>query len=156
MSKSTGREAPQIRNKKASFRYEIVEKIECGLVLAGTEVKSLRDGQASLEEAYARITGDELWLQNLHIAPYSHGHTGGHDPMRPRKLLLHRREIRKIAPKVIQRGFTLVPLSVYFNERGIAKVSLALARGKTHGDKREDLRKREDQREMERATRRRG
>lgn len=155
MAKSTSPAGPRIVNRKASFRFEIVEKLDCGLVLCGTEVKSLRAGQASLEEAYARIDADEVWLHNFHIAPYEHGHTTNHLPMRPRKLLLRRREIRKLAPKVTQRGFTLVPLNVYFNERGLAKVKLALARGKTHGDKREDLKKREHEREMHRAERRR-
>ncbi len=153
MSKSSGATAPQIRNRKASFRFEIVEKLDCGLVLWGTEVKSLRAGQASLDESYARIEKEEIWLHNFHIAPYEHGHTTNHLPMRPRKLLLHRREIRKLTPKVTQRGFTLVPLSVYFNERGLAKVKLALARGKTHGDKREDIKKRDHAREMQRAKR---
>jgi SsrA-binding protein len=155
MSKSTRPHSPEIRNKKAAFRYDVVEKFECGLVLVGTEVKSLRTGQASLDEAYARISGDEVWLHNFHIGPYEHGHTTYHEPMRPRKLLLHRREIRKLTPKVVQRGFTLVPLSVYFNERGLVKVRLALARGKTFADKREDLRAKDHQREMQRAARRR-
>ena len=113
------------RNRKASHKFHLLEKLECGLVLTGTEVKSLRERAASLEEAYARIEGGELWLIGFHISPYTAGTTKAHDPLRKRKLLVHARELVKIRPKVEQKGLTLVPLSVYFNERGIAKVSLA-------------------------------
>ena len=142
------------RNRKARFRYEIIERIECGLVLLGTEVKSLRAQSASLEEAFARIDDTGLWLVGFHIAAYTFGHTTNHAPMRPRKLLVHASELRRIRPKVEQRGFTLVPLSVYFNDRGIAKVMLAVARGKGHSDKRQALRERDHKREIERAVRR--
>lgn len=142
------------RNRKAGFQYEILEKFECGLVLAGSEVKSLRARTASIDEAYARIDRDELWLIGAHIPPYAHASNYNHDPKGRRKLLVHLREIRKLLPKVEQKGLTLVPLSIYFNERGKAKVSLALCKGKTVSDKRETLKKREANREMEREMRR--
>lgn len=153
--KKKGQDQPAgIRNKKATHKFEILEKVECGVVLRGTEVKSLRMGSASLDEAYARVDGEEIWLIGFNIPPYKHGNLMNHEPTRPRKLLLHKREIRKLLPKVVQRGQTLVPLRVYFNERGLCKVTLALARGKTHGDRREDLRKKDQKREMDRAMRR--
>ncbi len=154
MSRSTPKKTPVINNKQASRKFEILEKIECGLVLKGTEVKSLRAGSGSLDEAFARIDGEEIWLVGFNIAPYEHGNVMNHKPTRPRKLLLHKREIRKLLPKVVQRGQTLVPLKVYFNDRGLCKVSLALARGKTHGDRRQDLKKKDQNREMQRAMRR--
>ena len=154
MAKSTP-SPPHIRNKKARLRYQILETLECGLVLLGTEVKSLRQGRASLDEAFARITNGEIWLHGFHISPYEHGNVHNHDPLRPRKLLLHNRQIAKLQPKVLQRGLTLIPLNVYFSPRGLAKVELALVQGKTHRDKRQDLRKRDDKREMDRALRRR-
>ncbi len=141
------------RNRKATFRFEILEKVECGLILRGTEVKSLREKDCTLEEAYARLEDGELWLIGLHISPYSHGHCANHDPLRRRKLLLHRREIAKIRPKVEQRGLTLVPLRIYFNERGFAKVTIGLARGKRIADKRQDMKTRDHQRDMEREIR---
>jgi SsrA-binding protein len=154
MSKSSPPEPPRVRNRKARHRFEVLERLECGLALTGTEVKSLRAGQASLDEAFARITHGEAWLQGLHIPPYSHGHGCNHDPLRPRKLLLHRREIARLAPKVNLKGLTLVPLEIYFNARGLAKVELALVRGKAHRDKRQSLREREHKREIDRAMRR--
>ena len=114
----------------------------------------MRERNASLDEAFARLDRDELWLLGFHIAPYSFGHTTNHEPMRRRKLLLHSREIRKIKPKVEQRGLTLVPLRAYFNERGIAKITIAVARGKKLVDKRQDHKARDHGREMERAMRR--
>jgi len=156
MAKNVANQSPSIRNKKAHHKFEILEKMECGLVLQGTEVKSLRAGKASLDEAYARVRGDELWLLGAHISQYDHGNVMNHEPTRPRKLLLHRRELRKLLPKVTQAGLTIVPLRIYFNSRGLAKCTIALARGKAHRDKREDLKKREQKREMDRATRRSG
>lgn len=147
--------SPKIRNRRARFRFELIEKLECGLVLKGTEVKSLRAGQGSLEEAFARIRDGELWLCGFHIPPYAHGNVHNHDPLRARKLLLHKREIRKLTSKLMLRGLTLVPLDVRFNARGIAKVTLALARGKKAPDKRQDVKQREAKRDMERAIRRR-
>lgn len=156
MSKSTPKDTSRIRNKKARHRFEVLQTVECGLSLAGSEVKSLRAGQASLDEAFARIRGNEVWLLGMHIAPYSHAGNAGHIPTRARKLLLHRREIEKWTAKVTQQGLTLVPLEVYFNARGLAKVQLALVRGKSHHDKRQDLKKREHQREIARVVRRGG
>jgi len=155
MAKKAENQQPSgLRNKKATHKYEILEKVECGIVLRGTEVKSLRTGSASLDEAFARIDGEEIWLIGFNIPPYKHGNVQNHEPTRPRKLLLHKREIRKLLPKVLQRGQTLVPLRVYFNERGLCKVTIALARGKTHGDKRESLKEKDQKREMDRAMRR--
>lgn len=139
-----------VRNRRARHEYEVLEKFEAGLVLTGTEVKSLRDGRANLQDAFARFNGGELWLHNLHISPYEQGNRHNHDPLRPRKLLLQRRELRKLIGQVEQQGLTLVPLDIYFR-RGIAKTTIALVRGKKLHDKRDDLRKRDAEREMERA-----
>ena len=155
MSRKKDPDRSVCRNKKAAFRFQILEKVECGVALTGTEVKSLRERAASLNEAYARIGGGELWLVGFHITPYKFGTTQNHDPMRRRKLLVHARELRRLKVKVDQKGLTLVPLSIYFNERGLAKVSLALVRGKSLADKRQTMRTRDDRREMDRATRRR-
>lgn len=143
------------RNRKAGFRFEFIEKFECGIMLVGTEVKSLRTGQVSLEEAYARLERDEIWLIGCHIGPYSHGTTQAHESLRRRKLLLHAREIRKLKPQVEQRGLTLVPVRMYFNDRGIAKITIALARGKSLSDKRQSLKTKQDKRDMDRAMQRR-
>ncbi len=151
MSKSPATDNSVSRHRKAGFRYEILEQFECGIVLRGTEVKSLRDKNSSIEEAYARIEDGELWLIGSHIAAYSFAHSLNHEPLRRRKLLIHAREIRKLRPQVEQKGLTLVPLHIYFNDRGIAKVSVALCRGKTLGDKRRTLQTREHKREMDRA-----
>ena len=140
-------------NRKAGFRFETLEKIECGIVLLGSEVKSLRDKNASIEEAYVRLDGGELWLIGSHINPYKFANTQNHDPVRKRKLLVHRTELRKIKPKVEQKGLTIIPLRIFFNSRGLAKVTIALARGKTIGDKRESIKTREHKREMSRALR---
>ena len=154
MSKASPTDTTVCRNRKATFRFEVLEQFECGIVLRGTEVKSLRNKNASIEEAYARLEDGELWLIGSHIAAYSSAHAQNHEPLRRRKLLLHAREIRKLRPQIEQKGRTLVPLRVYFNERGIAKVSVALARGKTLGDKRRTLQTREHKREMDRALHR--
>ena len=143
-----------VQNKTARFRYEILERMECGMALKGTEVKSLRNRQASLEEAFARIQGEELWLFGCHINLYTEGNVQNHEPTRPRKLLAHKREIRKWIPQVKAKGLTIVPLDIHFNTRGLAKITLALVRGKTFADKRQDIRKREHKREIERALRR--
>src|SRR4051795_7020401 len=142
------------RNKRAFHEYEIHDRLECGLVLTGTEVKSLRDGSASLEDAYAKIEDGEVWLVGSDIPEYSMGNRMNHKPKRPRKLLLHRREIGKFAGKASQRGFTLVPLRMYF-KNGRAKVELGVARGKQGHDKRQDAKKAEAQREIRRAMTRR-
>lgn len=140
------------RNRKARHEYEILEQVEAGLVLRGAEVKSLRDGKASFADAFGRIDGGEAWLHNLHISPYEQATIDAPDPVRPRKLLLHRREIERLRSKTREGGFTLVPLDLHFR-RGFAKVTLGLGRGKKHRDRREDLKRRTMQREVERAKR---
>jgi SsrA-binding protein len=140
------------RNKRAFHEYHIVEKLECGIVLCGTEVKSLREGNGGLEDAYAKIDGGEVWLIGSDIPEYSMGNRLNHKPKRPRKLLLHRREISKFAGKATDRGLTLVPLRMYFKQ-GRAKVELAVARGKQLHDKRESAKKADAQREIRKAVR---
>ncbi len=142
------------RNKRAFHDYAIVDTLECGIVLTGTEVKSLREGSASLEDAYAKLEDGELWLIGSDIPEYTMGNRMNHKPKRPRKLLLHRREIAKFAGKASQRGLTLVPLKMYF-KNGRAKVELAVAQGKAKHDKRQDLKKAEANREIRRAMTRR-
>lgn len=137
-------------NRKARHDYHIEETMEAGLVLTGTEVKSLRLGRANLRDSYAEIKNNEVFLVNSHISPYEQGNRFNHDPLRPRKLLLHRSEIRRLIGKVKERGYTLIPLKIYF-KKGKAKVELALARGKKLYDKREDMLERDARREMERA-----
>ena len=143
---------PIATNRRARHEYEILETLEAGLVLRGTEVKALRDGQVNFKDAYATIRNGEAWLTGCHISPYSHGTDANHDPERDRKLLLHGREINRLAGKVAERGLTLVPLRLYF-KRGRAKLELGLARGKKLHDKRSALREREVHREMDRAAR---
>jgi SsrA-binding protein len=142
------------RNKRAFHEYNLTDRLECGIVLTGTEVKSLRDGSASLEDAYAKLEDGEVWLIGSDIPEYAMGNRLNHKPKRPRKLLLHRSEIAKFAGKASERGFTLVPLRVYF-KRGRAKVELAVARGKQLHDKRQDQKKAEAQREIRREMSRR-
>lgn len=137
------------RNKFAKALYDIEEVFETGIALLGTEVKSLRAGNANLRDSYADIRNGEIFLQNAHIAPYAFGNRVNHDPLRQRKLLLHKREIKKLIGKIEQRGYTLVPLEVYF-KNGKAKVALALAKGKKTVDKRESIKRKEQQIEMER------
>lgn len=156
MAKKPAADNTICRNRKASFRYEILQTLDCGIVLLGTEVKSLREQAASLEEAHARIERGELWIVDFHISSYKFGHTTNHDPKRRRKLLVHGRELRKIKPLVEQRGLTLIPLRVYFNARGLAKVTIAVVRGKKMADKRQDLKARDHKREMQRAMMKRG
>jgi SsrA-binding protein len=138
------------RNRRAFHEYHIHDTLECGLVLTGTEVKSLRDGHAGLEDAYAKVEAGEVWLIGCDIPEYSRGNKFNHKPKRPRKLLLHRREIAKFVGKASQRGYTLVPLRMYFKE-GRAKVELAVASGKKLHDKREANKKADAQREIRRA-----
>ena len=141
------------RNKRARHDYHILETWEAGVVLSGTEVKSLRQGKANLTDAYATVRDGEVFLLNLHISPYEQGNQFNHEPTRTRKLLLHRKEIRRLIGGVERQGLTLVPLELFFNPRGKAKVTLALAKGKKQHDKRADERRREDEREMARAAR---
>jgi len=142
-------------NRKARHRFEILERLECGVALVGTEVKSMRNGKVSLDEAYARVKDREVWLVGCDIPEYKQAGVWNHPPKRPRKLLMHRRELEKFADKATQKGLTLVPLRMYFNARGIAKVELGLCKGKKLHDKREDLKKRDARRDVERAMRRR-
>ena len=136
-------------NRKARHEFHVLDTMEAGIVLQGTEVKSLRDGKVNFQDAFARFNGSELWLYNLHISPYESGNRFNHDPVRPRKLLLHRRELRKLIGQVEQKGLTLVPLDLHFS-RGKAKVNLGLVRGKKLHDKRETLKKRAEERDMAR------
>ncbi len=137
-------------NRKARHDYEIIETMEAGIVLTGTEIKSVRQGKVSLKEGFAIIRDGEVWLMDVHIAPYTHGHRDNHDPRRPRKLLLHRREIDRLQGKLKEKGWTLVPLKMYLKNNR-AKVELALVRGKKKYDKRRDIAKRDAQRELQRA-----
>jgi SsrA-binding protein len=143
------------RNRRARHDYHIEDVVEAGLVLTGTEVKSLRAGRASLADGFAQLTGGEMWLHNVHIPEYAQGTWTNHEPRRTRKLLLHRKEIDRLGRLVAERGFTMIPLSLYFSG-GRAKVELAVARGKRAYDKRQDLARRDAAREVERAYRRRG
>jgi SsrA-binding protein len=139
-------------NKKAYHDYFIEKKYECGIALAGTEVKSIRQGKVSVKEAYVEIDQGEAWIEGMNLSPYDHGNLFNRDPVRKRKLLLHKTEIRALAQAVQQDGYTIVPLSVYF-KRGKVKVEIGLAKGKHNYDKRQDIRKRDITREMERGYR---
>lgn len=141
-------------NRRARFEYHLEEVYEAGLVLTGTEVKSLRAGRASIGDAFARVERDEVWLYHMHIPPYEAGNIFNHDPLRKRKLLLHRSQIRRVVGKAREKGYTLVPLRLYF-KHGVAKVELAVARGKRQYDKRAAIEEREAQRRIDRAVRRR-
>ncbi len=136
-------------NKKAFHDYQILEKIEAGLVLTGTEVKSLREGRCNLKDSYARIRDGEVWLIGMHISPYKNAGYASHEPERDRKLLLHKDEIRRLHRKVQEKGVTLVPLKVYF-KRGLAKVELGVAAGKRKYDKRQEIARREQERDLKR------
>src|SRR5918992_2666609 len=140
-------------NRQASYRYHLLEKWEAGLVLQGTEVKALREGKATIKDGYASVRDGEVWLHNVHIPPYGPASRENHEPERPRKLLLHRREIDRLIGRTHEKGLTLVPTRLYF-ANGRAKVEIALARGKDVGDKRHALKEREMRREMDRAIRR--
>ncbi len=139
-------------NRYASYRYELLERLECGIVLGGTEVKALRESGAQLKEGYVAIRGGELWLHGVHIPPYAPASRENHEPERERKLLAHRGEIERLEARVKERGLTVVPTRIYFRE-GRAKVEIALARGKDLYDKRETIREREVKRDLERVTR---
>ena len=138
-------------NRKAYYNYHIDETIETGISLYGTEVKSLRDGKANLADSYAVIKDGQAFLLNAHISPYSHGNIQNHDPVRTRKLLLHKKEIMKLQGKLTNKGYTLVALKIYFKEKGIAKVELGLAKGKRQYEKKEAIKEREARREVEKA-----
>ena len=139
-------------NRQAAFRYQLLDRLECGIALTGTEVKSVREGRVQLKDGYVAAQDGELWLHNVHIAPYAPAARANHEPERPRKLLAHRREIERLVGRVQERGLTLVPTRMYFAGPR-AKVEIALARGKDVHDKREAIREREQRREMQRALR---
>ena len=142
-----------VQNRQARFNYEILEKVEAGIALAGTEVKSIREGKANIKEAYADIRSGEAWLIGAHISPYSHGNITNHEPLRERKLLLNAVEIHRLQGKVMEKGLTLVPLRLYLKGR-LIKLELGVGRGKKLVDKREDIKKRDQEREISRAIRR--
>ena len=141
-------------NRKARHNYHVLDTLECGIVLVGSEVKSLRAGQLSLDEAYGRVEGDEVWLLGANITEYKYSHALNHEPKRRRKLLMHRREMRKFANQAIEKGLTLVPLKMYFKE-GRAKVLLGICKGKQKHDKRDAMKQREMRRDIDREMRRR-
>jgi SsrA-binding protein len=136
-------------NRKAHYDYEIIEKYEAGIVLKGTEVKSIRESRLNIKDAFARITKNEIFLMNMHISPYSHGNVHNHDPLRTRKLLLNRNEINRLNGLMTRKGYSIVPLAVYF-KKGMAKVEIALVKGKKEYDRREDIKKKDIQREERR------
>jgi SsrA-binding protein len=138
-------------NRKAYHDYFIEEKFEAGIMLQGTEVKSLRDGRVNLQDSYASVREGQIFLHHCHISPYSHGNLSNHEPLRTRKLLLHRKEINKLLVKTQQQGLTIIPLRIYFSKRGLAKVEIGLAKGKKQHDRRESDKTREASREVERA-----
>ena len=139
-------------NKKARFNYSIEESFECGVALVGTEVKSIKEGRFSFADSYAQVENDELWLRDLHVTPYAFGNRNNHDPLRKRKLLVHRKEIKRLKRITDEKGLTLVPLKFYLS-RGYVKCELGIARGKKLFDKRDDIRKRDQKRELEREYR---
>ena len=142
-----------VDNRKAWHDYEIIESFEAGLVLTGTEIKSLRGGKGNLRDSYARVEGSEIWIHNMHVSPYEQGNRANVDPLRPRKALLHREEIRRLLGKTREKGLALIPLKIYL-AHGRAKIELALARGKRQYDKREAIAERESAREKERVMKR--
>lgn len=140
----------ELKNRQATYEYFIETRFEAGMILLGTEVKSLREGKASFNDSYCLIHKGEIWLKSLHIAEYSHGTVNNHEPLRDRKLLLQKREIKKISEKLKEKGFTLVPLRIFFNEKGLAKIEIGLGKGKKMHDKRESIKQKEAEREMKR------
>jgi SsrA-binding protein len=144
------------KNKKAFHDFEVLEKLEAGIVCQGTEVKSIREGRINLKESYAIVKRGELWLVDCHVSPYTHGNIHNHDPIRRRKLLMHRREILRLHSKVAEKGMTLVPLAVYLNEKGRIKVELGVCKGKKTVDKRADEQERTEKREIQKILKEKG
>lgn len=140
----------EIKNRSAYFEYYIDDKYTAGVVLTGTEVKSLRTGKASFNDSYCLFQKGELWLRSMHIAEYSHGTVNNHEPLRDRKLLLNKRELKKMEGKIKEKGYTIVPLRLYFNEQNIAKIEIGLGKGKKLHDKRESIKQRDTDREIKR------
>ncbi|WP_178197662.1 SsrA-binding protein SmpB [Ligilactobacillus sp. Marseille-Q7487] len=149
MAKSKSNDRPLAQNKKASHDYHILETIEAGMVLTGTEIKSIRASRINLKDGFAQIKNNQAWLMNVHISPYDQGNQFNHDPLRNRKLLLHKKEIQQLAAKVANKGITLVPLKVYI-KHGFAKVLIGVAQGKHDYDKRETIKRRDQEREIRR------
>jgi len=143
-----------IKNKRASFDYEFISRYEAGVQLYGTEIKSIREGKAGLADTYCTFINDELWIKNMHIAAYSFGTYSNHEVHRDRKLLLHKKELQKLRRETKESGLTIVPTKLFINEKGIAKLEIALARGKKSFDKRQTLKEKEDKRSMDRAMKR--
>lgn len=148
-------ERPISENRQARHKYEILEQIECGMVLRGSEVKSMREGKVSIQEAYGRIKKGELWLYGCDIPEFKNATIWNHEPRRPRKLLVQKRQLEKLTSKATEKGQTLVPLKLYFNQRGIAKLMLGVCRGKKVHDKRESIKKKDAERRIDRNMRRR-
>ncbi|MEK7224246.1 MAG: SsrA-binding protein SmpB [Bacteroidota bacterium] len=140
----------ELKNRQIFYEYFIDSRFEAGMVLLGTEVKSVREGKVSFNDSYCLIDKGEVWLKSLHIAEYSHGTVNNHDPLRDRKLLLHKREIKKIQTKLKEKGYTLVPLRIFFSEKNLAKIEIGLAKGKKLHDKRESIKQKDVEREMKR------
>ena len=140
-------------NRQASFRFELLDKVEAGMILKGTEVKALRHEGAQMKDSYAAIRDGEVWLHNLHIPAYKPAARANHEPERDRKLLMNRKEIEKVSGRINERGWTLVPTRIYFNDAGMAKVEIALARGKDHFDKRESIKEKDMKRDVDRQIR---
>jgi len=140
----------ELKNRQIFYEYFIDSRYEAGMVLLGTEVKSMREGKVSFNDSYCLIDKGEIWLKSLHIAEYSHGTVNNHDPLRDRKLLLQKREIKKIETKLKEKGYTLVPLRIFFNEKNLAKIEIGLAKGKKLHDKRESIKQKDVEREMKR------
>ncbi|MEI2757631.1 MAG: SsrA-binding protein SmpB [Chitinophagaceae bacterium] len=138
----------ELKNRQASYEYFIDNQYEAGMMLLGTEVKSLREGKASFNDSYCLVHKGEIWLKSFHIAEYTHGTVNNHEPLRDRKLLLQKREIKKIEAKLKEKGYTLIPLRVFFNEKGLAKLEFGLAKGKKMHDKRESIKQKDADREM--------
>ena len=143
----------EIRNRQAYYDYFIDDKYDAGMVLTGTEVKSLRAGRASFNDSYCYFHRGEMWIKSLHIAEYSHGTSSNHDPLRERKLLLNKKELRKIESKIKEKGVTVVPLRIFFSDKGLAKIEVGLGKGKKLYDKRETIKQRDNQREMKKFIR---
>lgn len=139
-----------IRNKKASFEYQFIDQYTAGIVLTGTEIKSIRDGKASLVDSFCYISNGEIWVKGVNISPYFYGSYANHEAKRDRKLLLNKKEIRNLQNETKQPGFTIVPTSLYINDKGLAKINIALAKGKKEFDKRQSIKEKQDRRDMDR------
>ena len=143
-------ELPEIVNRKAKFNYEFMDSYKAGLVLTGTEIKSVKEGKVNMGDSFCYFKDSELWMKNLHISEYKNGSYANHEPMHLRKLLLTKKEIRKLEGKIKEKGLTIIPYKIFFNERGLAKIEVILARGKKSYDKRETLKERDSQKELQR------